>query len=103
MTIEHILYLAAIAVIIPLEHRLFARAWKNYELARRVMGIATVMGLALPLALTGHLDWTTWLYLMAAFCLAGAITATMYTSEKAAADQHRASSLRSAIHGRQKD
>lgn len=100
MTGQHLVYLAAIAVIIPVEHWVFARRWKNYELARRTMGIATIMGLALPLALTGHLDWFTWLIIMAAFCIAGAITAGLYTHEQATADQRYARSLRSVIHER---
>ena len=77
-----IAYLALAAVIFT-EHRLFAYRWRHYELARRTMGIATVLGWALLLALTGHIDPYTWTIIAVAFGIAGAMIGALYTNEAA--------------------
>lgn len=51
----------------------FGREWKNNEFARRVMGVAIVMGLALILVAAEELSITAWLVLVAGFAIAGAV------------------------------
>ena len=72
-----------LATIIAVEHRLFAYRWRHYELARRTMGIATVLAWALLLALNGHIDTYTWTIITVAFGIAGAMIGALYTNEAA--------------------
>jgi hypothetical protein len=66
-----IMYVAALAAIVAYEHSTLGRRWRDYELARRALGIFTVMGWALPLAKNqkGLGAWTT---AFAGFMVAGA-------------------------------
>jgi threonine/homoserine efflux transporter RhtA len=91
------LYLLVLAAITFVEHLLFAKRWKHQELARRTMGIATVLALALPLAIRGVIDANTWLTILFAFGVAGAVTAGLYKLEEAAYRQRRVESLRGRI------
>lgn len=66
-------YLGAVGVAVWLEHRLVGRLWRKHELSRRIMGIVTVLGLAVPLLVAGVLDWGTWLIIVNGFVIAGII------------------------------
>jgi hypothetical protein len=74
--------LIAVGIVIAAEHQVFARRWEKYELARRTMGVATILLLSLPLTLAGMLDFATWEFIAAAFGVAGAITTGMYIDER---------------------
>jgi hypothetical protein len=74
-------YFVLLAIIITIEHIIFALVLKWPELARRTMGIATVLGLAFPLALRGYISIATWFFFVFAFGLCGAIVAFVYTLE----------------------
>lgn len=89
-----LLYLAVLAAVICAEHVAFAARWKRHELARRTLGIATVMVGAFPLAAAGLIDAATWLWLFAAFGVAGAVTAGLYTLRAAESHGRRVSDLR---------
>ena len=69
-------YWLILASFIVAEHWYIYPVWRRRELPRRTLGIATVMGLAWPLAESGHLDRDTWWALFCGFGIAGAITAT---------------------------
>lgn len=74
-----VVYFLLILFVIPIEHLAFGRhpKWKPREMARRAIGIGTVMALALIPVILGGLDWLTWLMLLAGFLLAGGIMAVM--------------------------
>src|SRR3989304_528546 len=78
-----LIYLAALAMAIAFEHHWFAARWKRYERARGAMGVATVLAMALPLAISGVLDLDTLAWLVAAFGVAGAVTTGLYINEAA--------------------
>jgi hypothetical protein len=78
-----LVYLALVSAAITIEHKRFARLWKRYERARWTMGVATVLGLAAPLAMAGWMDWETWCWLLAGFGMAGAVTTLLYLNEGA--------------------
>ena len=78
-----ILAYLTLAAVIFIEHRLIAYRWRHYELARRTMGIATVLGWALLLALHGDIDLYSWIIVAVAFGIAGAMVGALYTNEAA--------------------
>jgi len=49
-------YLGLLGIVIAIEHLMAYEAWRHNELARRVTGIATVMGGALILVVAGVLE-----------------------------------------------
>ena len=77
-----IAYLTLGAVIL-IEHRLFAYRWRHYELARRTLGIATVLFWALLLAIHGIINLYSWTIIAIAFGIAGALIGALYTNEAA--------------------
>lgn len=89
-----IIYWIVLGAVVFIEHRVFAHRWRHYELARRTMGIATVMLGALPLVLTGIVDPLTWGILFIAFGVCGAIVGALYTHEAAGERQARVDSLK---------
>jgi|GEM_PF-3802192 len=93
MRTEWIAYMIAIVATISIEHHLFAHRWRRHELARRTLGIATVLGLAAPLALCGAIDLTTYIVLWCGFGTAGAVTAFFYVCKRAS-NEARAESIR---------
>jgi len=99
MTWETLVYFVGLALVIALEHWIFGRRWRRFELARRTMGIATVLGLAWPLVQVGVLDFCTWFLLVCGFGVAGAVTAGLYTWEWSHERQNRAMALRGEING----
>ena len=78
-----LVYIAALAIVIWAEHVVFAKPWKRNERARWVMGVATVMGLALFLVIAEMMDFQTWAWIFAAFGISGAITIGLYELEAA--------------------
>ena len=75
--------LFGLGATVALEHILLGKLWKRYELARRVMGIATVLGWLFFAVLMGALDLATWLVALFAFGTAGAIVGLCVICEKA--------------------
>jgi len=67
-----LLYTVTVAAATVAEHYTFGRWWKRNELARRTLGIATIMLLALPFVLSGVIDFATWLIILFGFAAAGA-------------------------------
>jgi hypothetical protein len=90
---EHIVfkiaYVAAVAVIVFVEHRIFSTRWRRRELARRTLGIATVLVLAFPLVIAGIFDLITYTWIWLGFGVAGALTALLYTNERIAAAEKK--------------
>lgn len=81
------LYWILLAVAIALEYRYIYPLWRRRELARRTLGIITVMGGAYPLAEAGVIDRRTWWTLFNAFGIAGAITSALHLTRDARAAQ----------------
>ena len=93
-------FLILVAFVIPIEHLAFSRHpyFVNREMARRAIGIGTVMALAFfPVAL-GGLDFLTWAVLLAGFVLAGFVLGVMLWIEKRQAQAARVKSVRSELH-----
>lgn len=91
------LYWIAVSILVTIEHILLRERWRDFELARRTLGIATIMGGALPLAAAGIIDPYTWITLLVAFGIAGAIVGAMVTTENADRRRTRAQLLKSRI------
>ena len=72
-------FLTLVALAIPVEHLAFSRHPRlmSNEVARRAVGIGTVMLLGLIPVAFGGLDWRTWATLLAGFLLAGAVLGVM--------------------------
>ena len=87
-------YLLVLALTIGLEHQLVGRLWRRHELARRILGISTVMGLAVPLLLADVLDWLTWIILMAGFIIAGCIVGFSNVWESARREELKRRAIR---------
>lgn len=66
---------AILAVIILVEHFTFGRWFKNWELTRRAIGIATVLGWAYPIALEeyGAYGEDIWQVIASGFAVAGGV------------------------------
>ena len=65
-------YLLLTLGVITAEHFTFGRWWKHNEMARRTMGIITVLGLAAPFVFfTDFLDVTTYIVISLGFLVAG--------------------------------
>lgn len=65
-------YLLLTFGVITAEHFTFGRWWKHNEMARRTMGIITVLGLATPFVFfTDFLDVTTYIVISLGFLFAG--------------------------------
>lgn len=97
MLLLQVFYIFLVILAVAIEHYLVGRAWKGYELARWTLGVATVMFLALPLALAGVIDFSTWLLIFFGFGFAGAITAGFAIHESAHRRLQRTQQLRGAI------
>lgn len=83
ITILEMLALLILALIIAIEHRTVAYLWRRRWIARVTLGVATVMATAGVFVLTGTLDGPTWLFILFAFGVAGAVTAGLYAWEEA--------------------
>jgi uncharacterized membrane protein len=92
-----IAYVLIVILALVVEHYLFGKVWRYYELARWVMGVITVMVLALPLALIGEIDFATWLLILFGFGFGGAAVIGLYIHESALARQKHAQKLRGKI------
>lgn len=81
---ETVAFLILVAFTVAIEHMAFGRhpAWKGREMARRAIGIGTVLALALIPVGLGSLDGMTWAVILAGFLLAGAVMAVMSYREK---------------------
>ncbi len=74
--IRRISFIAALARLIAYEHDTLGRRWKDYELARRGVGILTVMVWALPLVRRER-GIGAWFTILAGFMVAGATKMTL--------------------------
>lgn len=77
------LALAALALLIAVEHRTVAYLWRRRWITRTTLGVATVMAVTGVLVLFGLLDARTWMFILFAFGVAGAVTAGLYAWEEA--------------------
>lgn len=69
-----LIYLLLAALFVGFEHMAFRGAkWQRRELARRAVGIETVMLLGLIVVWDGDADLTTWAMIQAAFLVAGLV------------------------------
>jgi hypothetical protein len=94
-----LVYPVVVIIAVIVEHKLFAKRWARHELARRTMGIATVLALALPWVLLDHFDRETYLWIWAAFGAAGAVVGAMYINN----NDREAERKRREIYGRTKE
>lgn len=92
-----ILYAALTGVVVALEHVTFGRWWARNELARRTMGHATILFLALLFVPSGLIDFTTLAAIAIATGTAGAITAALYVNENERTRRQRAASMRQRV------
>jgi len=60
LTKPNAIYWTTLAIVVIIEHLILGERWRSNELARRVVGVATVTLGMLPLIVWGGLDWTTW-------------------------------------------
>ncbi len=92
-------FLSLVALIIPIEHLAFSRHPRlaDNEVARRAIGITTVMGLGLIPVAFGGLDWRTWATLLAGFLLAGAVLGVMLIWDRRAEKAARVERTRRAL------
>lgn len=74
-------FLCLTAVVVVLEHFTFGRWWAHNELARRTMGHATILGLALLFVPSGFIDLGTLVSITLATGTAGAITAALVVTQ----------------------
>ncbi len=95
--LDMILYAALTGVVVALEHATFGRWWARNELARRTMGHATILFLALLFVPSGLIDFTTLAAIAIATGTAGAITAALYVNENERTRRQRAASLRQRV------
>lgn len=70
------------AIVVLVEHLLFGRRWARNDLARRVMGHATILVILGVPALLGHLDFFTWLVAAVATIIAGGMIGAIEVTEK---------------------
>lgn len=81
--IRLIIAIAAVtAAVVGLEHVTLGRLWAGNELARRVLGHATIITIIAIPAMAGLLDFTTWLAVAVATAVAGAIVGALEVTEK---------------------
>lgn len=73
INLQTAIYLCLTALAVILEHLTFGKWWEDNELARRTMGIMTIMALAVPFVALGVMDGITWLMILFAFGTAGAV------------------------------
>ncbi|MBP6471089.1 MAG: hypothetical protein KBE23_03320 [Chloroflexi bacterium] len=95
--LDMILYAALTGVVVALEHFTFGRWWARNELARRTMGHATILFLALLFVPSGLIDFTTLAAIAIATGTAGAITAALYVNENERTRRQRAASMRQRV------
>jgi amino acid transporter len=81
------LYLALIAISVAFLHLKYYQKWRRHELARRTIGIATVLGFAAILALFNVIDRLSVAVIIVGFGVAGAVTGFFHT--QAAAEQEQ--------------
>ena len=86
--LQAIIALVTLAPVIALEHNLFGQWWKRYELARRGMGIGTVLAWLGVLAYFGGIDGRTWLVFVLGFGVAAGVLVLMRTNESAKTNEH---------------
>lgn len=83
---EQIILLAIVAVVtaivVLVEHLIFGRRWARNEIARRVMGHATILAIIGIPALLGKLDYFTWLVAAVATIIAGGMIGAIEVTEK---------------------
>lgn len=70
------------AVVVLVEHLLFGRMWKGNELARRVMGHATILVIIGIPAMLGYLDFMTWLMVTVVTFVAGGLVGAIEVTEQ---------------------
>jgi len=81
--IRLIIVIAAVtAAVVGIEHITLGRLWAGNELARRVMGHATIIAITGIPAMLGLLDFITWLAFAVATAVAGAIVGALEVTEK---------------------
>lgn len=89
-----ILYAGLAGIIVAAEHFTFGRWWANNELARRTLGHATLLGLALLFVPVGLIDLQTLIAIAIATGTAGAVTAACYVTEHERNRRARVAALR---------
>lgn len=83
---EQLLLIALLAtitgVVVVIEHMLFGRMWRTNELARRVLGHATVLVIIGVPAVLGYLDFMTWLMACVVTAVAGGLVGAIEVTER---------------------
>jgi hypothetical protein len=97
------IYLSLVSVVVFLESITIGKWWKRNEIARWIIGIATVIGLALPFVWMGALDWQTWQVFLLAFALAGGIKYFLFVHFQERERTRRAQELRRKVEEYAKD
>ncbi|MCA9935969.1 MAG: hypothetical protein H6662_15735 [Ardenticatenaceae bacterium] len=87
---------AVTAVVITIQHYTIGRWWQHNELARRTLGIATVLLISLALVATGAIRWQSWLIIAVLFGTAGATLAALVITEHELQQRKRTNNLRDA-------
>lgn len=92
-----IAYAALTGIVVAIEHLTFGRWWARNELARRTMGHATILFLALIFVPFGLIDLTTLAAITIATGTAGAVTAAMYVNEAEQRKRRQADQMRRQV------
>lgn len=97
MNPDYIYFAGLTAAAVVVEHYTIGRRWRRNELARRTVGIATIMLLALVFVARGTVEWESWLAIMAAFGAAGAVKAALVITASELARDGRIRRLRDEV------
>lgn len=96
--IINVAFVALVATLTAVEHLTLSKTWQRHELARWTMGVATVMFLSLLMVAVSEMsDFEVWLWMMAAFGAAGAVTSGLQTHEAALSEARRKEEVKREI------
>lgn len=90
-------FAALTGLVVALQHFTFGQWWAHNELARRTLGHATILFLALLFVPSGLIDLDTLVAITIATGAAGAITAALYVHKAERRKRERAEALRQEL------
>jgi hypothetical protein len=89
--------MALTVALVTFEHYTFGRWWAGNEFARRTMGHATLLAVALLGLAHGLVDWQSWLVFLMLTGSAGAAKSGLVVHEKEKKKRQRSAALRNEV------